>query len=280
VLSTLFLLAACSAKAPRSRNAAGAVAAPAEEAPAREAEMLEIDADYAEAAPASMGSGLGGQRTRSAPQAAQPAAPGKPGPAQPAAKPKTVVEAPANKQAAQSKPKPMLIYTAVLTMAVFEAARAIDEVEKHAREVGGYLVRRTDNSITVRVPAEVFDSSLETVSKVGDELHRDVSVRDVTAEFRDLQTRLKNLQAVRDRLQVLLAKASNVPQALQVERELERVTGEIERIKGRMKLYSELVAFSTITINFQARPVEKISSTVELPFPWLQELGLSRLLDL
>jgi hypothetical protein len=186
----------------------------------------------------------------------------------------------AAKAQAQPKRNLMLIYTANITLAVFEALKGLDAVEKLALDLGGYLVRRTDRQIVVRVPAEKFQEALSGVSTLGDELHRDVSVQDVTAQFRDLETQLKNLSAVRDRLQGLLAKAKNVPEALQVERELTRVTGQIEQIKGRLKLYRELVAYSTLSVTFQAAPVEKVASSVDLPFPWLRRLGLSNLLNL
>ena len=63
-------------------------------------------------------------------------------------------------------------------------------------------------------------------------------------------------------------------------RELERITQSIEQMKGRMRLLSELVAFSTITVNFQARPRERVGSETRLPFPWLGELGLVPLMNL
>jgi hypothetical protein len=175
---------------------------------------------------------------------------------------------------------PLLIYEASLTVAVYKAADAIDKVETLARDVGGYLVRRDDNSITVRVPAAKFHGSLETLAKIGDVLHRNVSVRDVTDEFLDVETRLKNAEAMRRRLEELLSKAQNVSDALAVERELGRVAGEIERMKGRLKLLRELVSFSTITLRFQAQQTEHIGSTVRLPFPWLDQLGLADLLRL
>ncbi len=173
-----------------------------------------------------------------------------------------------------------MIYTANVHLAVFEAKKAIDEAEKISKDLGGYLVRRDDNSITVRVPAGTFDGALARMLKLGDVLHRDVSVKDVTAEYFDLQVRLKNAEAVRDRLQELLKKATNVSDAIQVERELSRVTADIESMKGRLKLLRELVTFSTITLRFEARPIDRIQSKVTLPFPWLHQLGLSNLLRL
>ena len=176
--------------------------------------------------------------------------------------------------------KPLLIYTATFNLAVFETVAAIDAIEEMARKRGGYLVRRADNFIIVRVPAPQFHDAVSDVGGLGDVLHREITVQDVTAEFRDLELRLRNLHAVRDRVEKLLAQSKNVGEALEVERELERITTAIEQMKGRLKYLAELVAFSTLQVNFQPRPVDQVSSEVKLPFHWLDDLGLPRLLEL
>jgi hypothetical protein len=176
--------------------------------------------------------------------------------------------------------RPSLIYDARVHLAVFETAQAIDAAETLARENQGYLVHRSDRVITFRVPSASFDATLAAATKLGDVLHREVTVRDVTEEFRDLRVRLRSAEAVRDRLEQLLARADKVDQALQVERELERVAREIEQIKGRLAVLAELTAFSTITLQFQPRPIDAIDTQVKLPFPWLERLGLAELLRL
>jgi hypothetical protein len=175
---------------------------------------------------------------------------------------------------------PLLIYNATVTLAVFEAERVIDAIEQLATQNGGYLVKRSDRSITVRVPAQVFKSVLETASKQGDELHREVDVRDVTEEFHDLEIRLRNAEAMLVRLEALLNKAQDVKEALAVEKELARIAETIELYKGKLKLLKELVAFSTITVELAARPIDQVGSTISLPFPWLRQLGLPELLNL
>lgn len=182
--------------------------------------------------------------------------------------------------ASEEKPAPLLIYRATLTMAVFETKKVMDAIEALAKGIGGYLVARDDLSITVRVPASKFDGALNDIAKEGDELHRQVEVSDVTAEFNDLSIELKNAEVVRERLVALLDKAQKVEEALAVEAELARLTDKIERIKGKLKLMRELVAFSTVTVRFEARPVERVDSNVQLPFPWLKQLGLVELLSL
>lgn len=174
---------------------------------------------------------------------------------------------------------PLLIYTANYTMAVFEVTKSIDEVQALAKKLGGYLVRRDDRSITIRVPAAQYTAALGDVAKMGDVLHREETVEDVTEQFFDMKTRLDNARAMRVRLQELLAAAKDVKDALSVEKELARVTETIEMMEGKLKRLRELINFSTITVTFSARGGESVGN-VDLPFPWLGQLGLGPLLQL
>jgi hypothetical protein len=205
---------------------------------------------------------------------------GAPAPAPPRTTPPPISTAPVVAPGERGVREPLLIYTATLHLAVFETKKAMSEVEKLTKKLGGYLVQRDDSLIVVRVPADKFETALGGVAGLGDELHRSVKVDDITEAFNDLEIRLKNFEAVRRRLEELLARAVNVEEALSVEQQLERVAGEIESIKGRLKRFRELVAFSTIWVQFRPRVAEQVDSEFELPFPWLRELGLGRLLSL
>ena len=89
---------------------------------------------------------------------------------------------------------------------------------------------------------------------------------------------MKNAMAVRERLSALLAKAENVQAALEVEKELNRVGEEIERLQAKIELLKNRVAYSTITINFErvyrAAPTPQL---MKLPFTWLHDLDPKRL---
>jgi hypothetical protein len=176
---------------------------------------------------------------------------------------------------------PLLIYTAQITITVFEVNNSLGQVDALARELGGFLARRDDTSITIRVPAGRFDEAVKRIEKIGDMLHRNVVAEDVTEEFRDLDIRLRSARAVQERLTQLLAKAVKVEESVLIERELDRVTGEIERIEGRLKYLKDRAAYSTITVTFQAKPTETLGQTpFRLPGQWLNDLGLGRLLRL
>ncbi|MGH7296644.1 MAG: DUF4349 domain-containing protein [Polyangiaceae bacterium] len=172
----------------------------------------------------------------------------------------------------------MLAYSADLTLAVFQVDRSLGSVESLARDLGGYLAQRGDTSVTVRVPRPRFDEALGRIEKLGDVLHRNVAAEDVTDEYVDLELRLKNARAMRDQLAGLLHGAA-VKDAVEIEKELAKVTEVIEQIEGRLKVMRDKVGYSSITVSFQATAPSTVRSTSILPFAWLDTMGLESLLD-
>ena len=179
---------------------------------------------------------------------------------------------------AEAPSKQYLVYTADFTLAVYQVEIGLDRTEAIARELGGYLAMRGDHEITVRVPRDKFRDALAQVEKIGDVVHRDVKAIDVTDEFVDTESRLKNARVMRDRLQALLQKAA-VKEALEIEKELGRVTEQIEVLEGKMKMLSDRIAFSTITVHYAAKGPGDARPNFHLPFVWVQSLGVHRLLN-
>ena len=82
------------------------------------------------------------------------------------------------------------------------------------------------------------------------------SSRDVTDEYVDLGSRLKNQHATQEALLGLLERATTVEAALEVQRDLSRVQEEVERLSGRIKFLEESAAFSIIRVNLRLAPIE------------------------
>ena len=286
-------LTACAGGASYAKSDISNVGAPAPEAPVREevvAGKRESDSDAVKDTEISFASsaapGVSSEQSLGFAGGAPRAAPPPPPPPPPAAKPiaplspgDPTAKATAGEVAAIRAP--LLVYTAQISIAVFEVEASLAQVEALGRELGGFLARREDRSITIRIPAARFDEAVKRLEKVGDMLHRNVTAEDVTEEFRDLEVRLKSAHAVQARLTELLAKATKVEESVMIERELDRVTGEIDRIEGRMKFLRDRATFSTITVTFAPKNKESLSQgPFRLPSPWLQQLGLGRLLQL
>jgi len=175
----------------------------------------------------------------------------------------------------------LIIYTADVTLAIYEVDTTQRAIAAAATEIGGFIANLDERTLIVRIPAAQFDAFLATIEAQGRVLGRRIQADDVTEQFRDLQIRIENLAAMRDRLEAMLGRAANVQEAIAIERELERVTLELESLRGRLRFLADRVAFSTVTIRFQPLPREQLAGNVptELPVSWLRTLGLSNLMQ-
>ena len=183
---------------------------------------------------------------------------------------------------------PLVTYSGQLDLRVNDApTRAIDAVVGVAESVGGYLSTRGDASVEVRVPSARFREAMTRLEPLGEVTHRSVTATDVSDEFHDAEVRLQNLRATRARQEGLLAHAGSLADTLAVERELERVALEIDRIEGRLEYLKSRVAYSSITVNVEALPLTPkvaLGATpkrfIAIPVAWLGDLGVERLLTL
>lgn len=186
--------------------------------------------------------------------------------------------------------KPLLIYEAQLHMRVEHDGMpsAIESIIDIAESRGGYLVARSDDGVTVRIPSESLRDALADVAKHGEVLRRSVSAQDVSEQYHDLEVRLRSLEAVRDRLEQFLARAANVTEAMAIAKQLDTVGQEIDQVKGRMKFLSTRAAYSLITVRLEEKPEVVVAQPtppsappaprpVRLPVPWLHDVGLDSL---
>lgn len=192
----------------------------------------------------------------------------------------------------------MLVFNGALGLAVSPDTipASIDAAVQLAVQAGGYVAQQTDVSLTLRVPSRRFRKLMKGLEGLGQVRTRSVQTLDVSEEFHDLEVRLENLQATRARIQKLLAQAKDLTETLVVEKELERVSAEIDAIEGRLRFLSSQAAFSTVTMGFQELPREvTIVQPDEAPPPpplppparrldssteWLDEVDVHRLMSL
>ena len=71
----------------------------------------------------------------------------------------------------------------------------------------------------------------------------------------DLEAALKNRRALRDRLRILLERASTVTEVLQVEKELVRLQSKIDSEEGKLALLKKDIALSDLDITFTRKRI-------------------------
>ncbi len=118
----------------------------------------------------------------------------------------------------------------------------------------------TSGRITIRVPAEKFDFILDEIKNIGKVQSINISGQDVTEEYIDLESRLRNLEKQEEILLDLMEQSKSVEDSIHVQRELSNVQGDIEVIKGRMNYIDNMVNFSTIEVYLSEPSAIKTSS--------------------
>jgi len=161
----------------------------------------------------------------------------------------------------------MMIYNANLEIAVEDPVSTMESVIEMAEQAGGFVVSsnvyqsysesggtQPRANVTVRVPAGELDSIMAAIKALTpnpdeDVLSENVSGQDVTAEYTDLASRLRNLEAAEEALVALMEEAEDPEDVLNIFDELTYYRGEIEVVKGRMKYIEESVDLSSISVN-------------------------------
>lgn len=166
---------------------------------------------------------------------------------------------------------PLLIYNASISLEANEAdiKGLSGQIIDKAKGFGGYLSQRSSNSLTVRVPAKEFYPLNDFIKSLAAVKYENATAQDVTMQYTDLRIRLDVQLKMLNRYQDLLKKAISVKDAVEVERELSRITERVEQLKGQIRYYDSQIGFSTIVVNFQAPYTAFSKETKPGPLGWV-----------
>ncbi len=157
----------------------------------------------------------------------------------------------------------LVVQTANLSEVVADPAAKASAIRQMAEAMGGYVVSSNiyqstygeagvianNASVMVRVPANRLEEALGQIKAGAVEVRSEnVSGEDVTAQYVDLESRLRSLEATEAQLLEIMEGATKTPDALAVLNDLKVVQAEIEAVKGQMKYYKESAAFSAISV--------------------------------
>lgn len=168
--------------------------------------------------------------------------------------------------------RPQIVYTAQIGLQADDVGAARDSIEQTTADLGGYIGSSSNRQITARVPADRFNEALAAFELFGRVTDRRVTAEDVTDRVVDLESRLRNSEAMRDRLLAMIDRAQNMEAALKIEQELHRVMEQIELIEGRLRMARQQVAYATITVSLTRTPDEERIKPA-IPIVWVRELG-------
>jgi len=168
---------------------------------------------------------------------------------------------------------PMIARTVSLSMVVkdFDAGRAsLDAIlSRHNGYAANLSVSTPQDTARViqaslRIPAPQLAQALSELKALGRVENENQNGEEVTQQHADLVARLKNSRETEQRLQdVLRTRTGKVKDVLEVEEEIARVRGEIERMEAEQKTLEHRVDFATIDLKL----AEEYKAQLNTPAP-------------
>lgn len=154
--------------------------------------------------------------------------------------------------------KKKIIKDGRLGIKVKELQKAKTSIDTLVRNMGGYYDKEnlsnndyaTEYDLKIRIPSDKFEAFISKV-EVGENIvaYKEVTARDVTDQFIDLQTRLTNKQKYMTRYQELLKSAKSIKEMLDIQEKIRALEEEIESTTGQLKYMNDLVNYSTLDLN-------------------------------
>lgn len=122
---------------------------------------------------------------------------------------------------------------------------------------------KKENRFTIKIPQNNFDVIMDSISKFAEFIDfENITSKDVTEEYIDIQTRLKTKIEIKQRYETILRKrAKTVEEILATEEKLRVIQEEIEAAQGKLQYVTNKVSLSTIevnlyeTVNYKEEPV-------------------------
>lgn len=165
----------------------------------------------------------------------------------------------------------IVIRNANLSIVVADPSKSMEAISRMAETMGGYVVTSDlhkaytrngveipEASLVVRVPAEQLNSAITQIKQQVDNLETDIlseniTGQDVTKEYTDLNSQLKNLEDAEAQLREIMASATKTEDVLAIFQQLTQIRRDIEVLKGQIQYYEESAALSSISIQIQAQ---------------------------
>ncbi len=157
-----------------------------------------------------------------------------------------------------ASPQRKIIVTHNISLEVKDFAGSYEAVSRMAEQSGGYNTEasryRTEGGaqrgkVAMRVPPQRVGSLLEALRKLGTVMSEETRGEDITEQYYDLETRLRNAKAAEKRLVELLGtRTGKLKDVLEVERELTRVRSDVESMEASKRNMELLTGMTTIVV--------------------------------
>ena len=185
-----------------------------------------------------------------------------------------------------------VIQTGYLEIEVENSNDAVRQIRTIAEAHKGFLISSNFSesptgerraSAQIKVPFDKFSAAIDEIKQASRFVAREsINSQDVTEEYIDLQSQLKNLRAEETQYIGIMERATKIEDVLNVASRLADVRGRIESIEGRIKYYDARTDFSIINVEMTEervvtapadkwRPLDNMKEQIQLLIVRLQD---------
>lgn len=167
--------------------------------------------------------------------------------------------------------------TASLVVEVSDEDAASKALVAEAKKLHGWFSALTNDSVTLRVPVSLARELVDYAQGLGTVMERSWQSVDLSDRFAQLDAKLASRQQVLQRYMAVL-KGANAKAIVSVEREITRLIGEIEQIKGELQVLENQAAYATATVSFKFRDRTAPASDGRSSFAWINAIDVRNVL--
>jgi len=155
------------------------------------------------------------------------------------------------------KEERMVVEESNVSLLVEGVSQKLDQIIKHTEGKGGYMVSSSLKqpeeapfaTLVLRVPQKELRPTLEYLRDLSIRVtSENLSGRDVTDQYFDLEARLETLEKTRIKFEEILEKAVKVDDILRVQREIVSLQSQIDNLKGRQEYLKKTSESAKLTI--------------------------------
>lgn len=161
-----------------------------------------------------------------------------------------------------------IIKSGILKIEVSDIKKAKSHIDKLLKEMNAYYesenffvyTHRNQYNLKIRVPVNKFDTLVSTLEMgEGELISKNISAKDVTEKFVDLNIRIKSKKAYLNQYKEILKKAKTIREILEVQEKIRRLEVEIESKEGQLLYLENNVKYSTLNVELTEPIVVKKS---------------------
>ncbi|HHY14017.1 MAG TPA: DUF4349 domain-containing protein, partial [Thermoanaerobacterales bacterium] len=154
-----------------------------------------------------------------------------------------------------------LIKRANIQLEVEELEQKLNEISQLVELKGGYVENSSvwsstttveiqkNSNLLIRVPESSFDEVLFTIEEMGYTKSKNITGEDKTLEYIDIEARMRNMELHEEKLLMIMDKATNMQETIEIMREVGNIRADIESMKRQLKYLDNQIRFSTIDLD-------------------------------